>query len=677
MSKKDISNIYFAERSSEECVTALEAKANRWFESMTLSNYFQKISSSWYAYHGSYYYDIFNSSHQISFGGEQGELTNIAVNHYRNLGRNTLNIITAVRPSLRAQSVNTDSKSAAQTTLANHLLNYYIKDKSLETYTKSAVEQAIVLSGGYVMVEWNSNIGEVYDTDDETGEEIREGDLTFSNPDIFNVCYDVTARPNKRDWVIVREFENRFDIAAKYPEYEDQILSAKTISELNIIVGVGFNFDDQSDHIPVYKFYHKRTEACPEGRHMIYLDKDCVLFDGNMPYRELPVYEINPSRYLGTNFGYTDMFDLLPLQDAVNSIYSTLLTNLSAFGVQHLAIKNDANITLADLEGGLNLIRTNNPREDIVPISLVQQPQAGLEMLEKFETVMETISGINSVSRGDPDPQLRSGNALALVQSMTLQYLSGLQQAYVKLLENLGNAIIHNLQDHAVLPRLISIVGKNKGTMIEDFTGGNINQVNRVTCEISNPLAQTTAGRTEMASELLQMGIVKTAEQYYNVLEHGNLDYMTEDVTRQLNLIRSENERIVDDMPVRAIITDDHVMHIREHQNILSDPDLRFDEELTARTLAHIQEHIDLLKNADPLIMEIVGQPAVGQPQQPGGPEQVVGGDAAEQMLDPTVAQGPQQAAQPPTVDPGLLPNPEMQEDQQAVLAQMAGMRNG
>ncbi len=673
--KKDINNIYFAERDASDCVTALEGKASRWFESMNLSNYFQKISNSWYAYHGAYYYDALNNSHQISYGGEQGELTNIAVNHYRNLGRNIINIITAVRPSLRAQAANTDQKSFSQTILANHLLDYYIKDKSLEDYTKNAVEQAVVLSAGYVLVEWNSNIGEVFEVDDETGDEIREGDIEFSNVDIYNVCYDVTSKTHKRDWVIIRDFLNRFDLAARYPEYEEEILNAKTVPELELITGVGFSYDDQSDHIPVYKFYHKRTEACPDGRYMIYLNDQCVLLDSPMPYRELPLYEITPSKFIGTNFGYTDMFDLLPLQDAVNSIYSTLLTNISAFGVQHIAIKSDANISSADLEGGLNLIRTNNPREDIFPLQMVQQPQAGLEILQKFETVMETISSVNSVTRGNPDPSLRSGNALALVQSMTLQYLSGLQQSYVKLLENLGNAIIHNLQDHAAIPRLISIVGKNKKTFIKDFTGGNINQVNRVTCEIGNPLSRTTAGKMEMASELLQMGIVKTSEQYYEVLETGNLDNMTEDSTMQLNLIRSENERIIDSQPVRAIITDDHVLHIKEHQNILADPELRFDEELTARTLAHIQEHIDLLKNADPLIMQIVGQPAVGGQQAPQPNGEVLGGESTEAMLDPSVAQGNQQQALPPQVPADLLPNPEMQDNQQAVLAAMSGAK--
>ena len=51
---------------------------------------------------------------------------------------------------------------------------------------------------------------------------------------------------------------------------------------------------------------------------------------------------------------------------------------------------------------------------------------------------METLSGVNSVARGNPEASLQSGTALAMVQSQALQFMSGLQQSYIQLIEDVG-----------------------------------------------------------------------------------------------------------------------------------------------------------------------------------------------------------------------------------------------
>jgi hypothetical protein len=120
------------------------------------------------------------------------------------------------------------------------------------------------------------------------------------------------------------------------------------------------------------------------------------------------------------------------------------------------------------------------------------------------------------VARGNPDPKqnLRSGNALALVQAQALQYISGLQQSYIQLIEDVGTNLITLLQDFATVPRIAQIAGKSNATSMKEFSGGDLNSINRVVVDAGNALAQTTAGRVEMASQLIQMGMIKTPEEY-------------------------------------------------------------------------------------------------------------------------------------------------------------------
>jgi hypothetical protein len=667
-------NIYFAAKEANETADILLDKAGQWFQSMDTSGYLSKLRTMWAAYHGAYYTDS-GDSHQIVFGGEQGELAQIAVNHLRNISQHMLNMITSTRPAMQARSINTDYKSLVQTKLANGLLDYYMRDHRLEEFLKTAVEYSIVFGSGYIKMEWNATKGELYDFNEELGIEIREGDLEFTNLSPFDVLFDTNREDRKHDWVLTRSFKNRFDLSAKYPELKEDILALPTKTEIQQFTAFGFHYDE-TDLIPVYEFYHKRTESMPDGRYMLFLAEDVVLLDSPMPYRNLPVYCIAPSYYLGTPYGYTPMFDLLSLQDGVNSLYSTVLTNQTAFGVQNILVPKGADVSVSELSGGLNIIEANQQFGEIKPLNLTQTPKEIFDFIAMLEKTMETISGVNSVARGNPDPNLRSGSALALVQSMTLQFMSGLQSSYVAMIEDLGTGMINVLKDHANVPRVAAIVGKSNKTYLKEFTGDDLSSINRVIVDIGNPLARTTAGRVEMAEQMLQMGVIKTPEQYFSVINTGNLDVMTEDTQSQLFLVKEENEALMDSRQIVALLTDDHLLHIKEHSTVLANPELRFDVELVQAVTAHIQEHINLLRTTDPDLLRTLNQqplgPAGGSPanqNQQMPPDSSMQGQNPEMMGGaPVATQLDQQGAAPsglpqmPTVDPSMLPNPDLQQ---------------
>jgi hypothetical protein len=670
----DKKNMYFAAKDSEEAAEIILSKTKDWFNSLDSNGYLDKLRRVWAAYHGAYY-DSASESHQISFGGEQGELAQIGVNHIRNLAQHMHNMITSTRPAMQARSINTDYKSLTQTKLANGLLDYYMRDHRLEKFLKQAVEYAIVFGTGYVKLEWNAVVGDVYDVLDD-GTEMREGDIQFSNLSPFDVMFDTNREDHEHDWVIARTFKNRFDLIAKYPEFEEQILALPTKSDKMSYSAFNFSYDE-TDMVSVFEFYHKKTEALPEGRYMLFLDKEVVLLDSPMPYKSLPVYAIHAGNYLGTPYGYTPLFDLMPIQDAINSLYSTILTNQTAFGVQNILVPRGADVAISELSGGLNVIEANMQAGEIQALNLTATPKEVFDFVMMLEKVMETISGVNAVSRGNPSDNLRSGNALALVQSMTLQFMSGLQASYVAVIEDVGTGIINILKDHAQIPRLATIVGKSNRTYLKEFTGDDLSSVSRVIVDVGNPLAKSTAGRVEMAEQLLQMQAIKTPEQYFSVINTGQLDVMTEDTQSQLFLIKAENERFINGEPVVAVFTDEHALHIKEHASVLSDPDLRLQPELLQAVSAHIQEHIELLKTTDPNTLMILGQqplqpsapPQQGPPQQPNNIPQDSTGQVPEMMGGaPVATQLDQMGAVPsnmpsiPQVPGEVLPNPELQQ---------------
>lgn len=655
-----MSDKYFAADEAKKTVDHLMAKSVEWFRNIHTNRYLDKILKSWSAYHGVYY----ENSHAISYGGEQGELVNLAINHYRNLAQHMLVMVTSSRPSFQARAVNTDRRSLVQAKLANGLLDYYMREKRLERHIKKAVEYAIAMGTGYVKMEWNSTKGEIYDylepdpdnikSYDEDGNPldaegnvltsypIYEGDVEFQSMSVLDVVFDSTKEnPELHDWVLCRSFINKYDLAAKYPELKDEILQSKP-KDYNQSRRLSISTYDETVDIPVYEFFHKRSESLPDGRYIMYIENGTVLVDSIMPYRTLPVFRIAPSDILGTPYGYTPMFDILPIQDAVNSLYSTIMTNQNAFGVQNILNPRGNDIKVNQLEGGLNFVEYNAQAGKPEALNLTATPGEVFNFLAMLEKAMETISGINSVARGNPEKSLRAGNALALVQSQALQFISGLQQSYIQLLEDTSTGLIKMLQDFAKVPRIAAISGINNLTEMKEFKSDDIKDVSRIVVDVGNALMNSTAGRVEVAQNLLQMGLITSPEKYLMILNTGNLDYLTEGQMDELLQVKGENERLIQGEEVIALAIDKHSLHILEHRDVLADQTLRRDGDLVERTLRHIQEHIDLLRNTDPDLLMLIQQqplsPIGGSPANQPGPQPIAPTGMPEDISNPAAA---------------------------------------
>lgn len=632
MAKKDEERLkeYFANRDTEDCISVLEDKIKDWEDAVLDTGLLTKIQKSWKFYHGNFddSGDFGSSSHEISNTGEQGELLYFPVNHFRNIGEHIINLTTANRPAMQAQAVNSDSKSLSQTYLANGLLDYYLREKKLEKVLKKAVDYAVVLGEGWVKMEWNAMAGDVVGYNEETKTYVHNGDIEYKAIHPLNVIRDAYLDDtDTRDWVIVKSYKNRADLIANYPEYADEIDAVET-RDAEEKLRLGVSRKNQSDQIPVYEFFHARTAATPDGRYMLFVSQDAPLIDVPLPYRFLPVFDMKYADLMGTSFGYTVMFDLMPIQESINMLNSTIITNQNAFGVQNILLPKGADINISQLYGGLNIIEYQQGLNPPEALNLTQTPAEVFNMLGKLESTMETLSGVNSVTRGNPEANLRSGNALALIQAQAIQFISGLQHSYVQLMEDVGTSTIKMLQEFAETPRVAAIVGTGKKAWLREFKSEDLQSINRVFVETSNPISKTTGGKLEMADNLLQYGAIQNIEDYFTILNTGNLDSVLESSQNESILIKSENEKLMDGINPPVMATDDHIKHITKHKAVFNDPELRNNANLIQAATEHIQAHIEALQSTDPNILMALGQ-------QPLPPDQMQEGPMPPEGIDP------------------------------------------
>lgn len=605
---------YFAKLVPEEFIKEADTKINAFYDYIESQGVAERWRASYRAYYGaekSSSTENVLSINQLKSTGSRNELTKLKVNHYRNILQHSLVLTTSQRPAFDVRATNTDYKSQTQAVLGNGILDYYMREKQLEQYLKTAVEQTLLWGEGHLLTQWNPNKGEPFGVN-ENGRVVREGDVEYSNPTPFDVIRDPN-NSGEHDWLIVRVFLNKYDLASKFPDKEVSILSAS--SEDKKSQSFLYNLQlAESDKIPVYLFYHNKTDSLPNGRFTIFLDSSTYLLDGGLPYREIPLYTMMPSRIFNTPFGYTPAYDALPLQEAVDILSSTILSNQRSFGIQRIWQQTGNGITVDDLSEGLSLLTSDTePRA----LQLTATPPEVFNNRSQMVADMETIFGINSVVRGNPEASLKSGAALALVASQSVQFSSGLSQSYNMLLESVGTQTLVILRDYAKTKRVASILGINARGFMKEFSGDDLSSVNRVVVEVGSAISKTTAGKIEIANQLLQTGLIKNADQYLMVVNTGKLEPMIESQTSELLLIRSENEMLKNGQLPAATVLDNHALHIQEHNSVLSDPESRKDASLVQATLKHINDHLALWRKADPAILAVTKQQPAPQAMPP------------------------------------------------------------
>ena len=583
------------------------------------------------------YYKELAIGTEIQSSGEEGEFANISINHYQNLLKHLLTLTTNERPAWEPISINTDHRSQAQTILAKGLLDYYMKEKNFDAHVKQGVEQSLIFGEGFVLEEWDTELGKPYGvSQEEDGSEkvIKEGDIHVQNLTPLDCIRDFSKEsPFGHKWQIVRTVKNRWDLIAQYPEYEDAIKGLPDKSESFNEFNLTLMDEQESDDVVVWTLYHLPSAALPEGRMVQILDDEITLLDNAHPYQTLPAKRISASDVIGHIWGHSVGFSLLVIQEALDALHSTVLTNQTTFGVQNIIIPKGHDISISSLTGGLNLIEYSGKDGRPEAINFTSTPAEIFKYIDQLEREMETISGINSVARGNPDKNLQSGSALALVQSMAIQFSSGLQQSYVKLLENLGSSLIELLQNYATTKRVASIAGKSKQQYLKEFEGSDLDQINRVTVDVGNPLTKTVAGKIQIAEAIIQnFGPKVTPEQMILLYTTGQYENLIEGTTAELMLIQNENEMLKSgEEPVVTMATDAHLTHIKEHKAVLSSTNARMDQEIVERTLAHIQEHITMLQSVDPNLLGAIGE----QPIAPAAPTNVAPMNLAANELGP------------------------------------------
>lgn len=584
----------------------------------------------------------------IEEAGESGELLSMSIGTYRSMVKHQAALVTTERPAWQPQARTSDAEARKQVPMVENLLDY-VMSAGLVKQLSDQYEMGQPGGAGFMVLGWDATAGLN-----------KQGWLTSRVLAPWEVCHEkVRDYDNDTTWWIYRAFESRWKWVARFaqtdPEKARAIYALDQSTEPFGISPVDNSTSDLvesgGDRIAVLYVLAKPTLACPLGRLACVASDGLVLEDVPLPYGDdVPITRLCEAEFVGTSIPFSNSWMLLAPSEAINAVVSTLITRVDMFGIPNVSYSAGTEFLAGDIAGA-NALEHLPGSQPPQALDLLKLPPELMEAASMLNKMVEQLSGINGVTRGQPADNITSGSMAALMQSMAVQYNNTGERAWVMNLERVATLIVKIFQRMASKEVLISVCGQDNAYTATNFKKEDLSSILRVTVKVSAPMLKTQAGRAQIADVLMQNKECTGAE-YMTVLQTGQLESTFKGPVSTLGLIKSENEAMLrGEAPVVSDFDNDQ-LHMREHAAEL-DSDVRANIPIATAFLKHLGEHLQswsTKSRENPDLLAALGQPPL--PQAAGI------GDQGRQMQQ-------QHMGMPPAPPPQRPPAPPPQQQSQ------------
>ena len=345
--------------------------------------------------------------------------------------------LTQVAPDAYAIPLSDTERDRFASDEANIICQHFNRKFGRETQLKERVRWACVCGTSYLKIYWDAKGTQTVPFFNmETGEvdgfkQMNVGDVREEILPSFDVFVDPTA---KRDedlrWIIHASVRPLSWFVDSYGERGKLVsadaLSGQSSSYIDAYLeggngsGNGWvppstarmgQVESRKKAAVVYEYWEKPNDQYPNGRFIVSTNST-LLYSGDWPYEKKDKFPFVPLRWqprAGTVYGYSLGFDLCPLQQTYNRIYSRMLEQFESqkdyIMIQKLSgIGADAfNNQSDDVVDSSRIYRKIYYNQATAPPAIVRAPGVGGDLyplLQMLEKDMMDIAGLHDVSQG-------------------------------------------------------------------------------------------------------------------------------------------------------------------------------------------------------------------------------------------------------------------------------------
>lgn len=392
--------------------------------------------------------------------------------------------------------------------------------------------------------------------------------------------------------------------------------------------------------VTVNELWHLPTRRYPEGRYVVWSDKERLDDRSSFPYehKHIPFTMLGVVPRPGTIWYDSNVKYLRPAQMELNQYHAQRIMIRKNFANAKWWIDDQLEMQELPDDSPFQVLKGNSQGGQFEPKIIQGAAMADNNEGEWLSAEMMNVVGLHEVSQGQVPGRVEAAKAIAELKDSDSSRLAELTDMIKDSSAEGGWQILQLGKQFQDDDTLLTIYSNEGIPEVRRFKKDAIHEGMRVSVTMGTALGRTRVEREDRVFKLIEAGVLTDPERIATLLDVPLTQFISS-AAFDVRLARNENYAIadgtgVDGKPGQAIQPnswDNHAIHIREHNNFrktheytLLDPDVKQKFEF------HVQAHEMLQKTVltqQAQLAALVAGAAGQAPQpQPLPPNQPIGG---------------------------------------------------
>lgn len=377
----------------------------------------------------------------------------------------------------------------------------------------------------------------------------------------------------------------------------------------NTVIALGHRSID--DAAKVITYFERPSRTTPEGRMIIIVNDDTLVYYGNLPYKKIPIVQVNCCDVPGQFFGVSTIERMIPIQRALNDCVNRIHEYIKRIAIGNYLVPEGA-VDVEEYEDnglapGAFLVYKNGYGPP-TPVPNGNLPAEIMQERYNLKSDMEYVAGVSQLMVNGATPSgVTSGTAISNLMEIDNTRLSLTGDHIRNSVRQLSILWLEIMKQHATARRVLNYVGSNNIGKAIVWSAEDINSYD-VEYITENELLMSEEMQKQRFFDAYNMGLF-TDEQgripervklrALEFMKVGNYGEIMNLNLLQMQAAQRENVFFENGVVPEVQNYDDHQIHIEEHMRYILQMDFHIlkmrEPEYAARLEEHIQVHKAIL----------------------------------------------------------------------------------
>lgn len=524
------------------------------------------------------------------------------VPHINDIIETKVSQMTRLKPEVEVLPANDEFTDRGAAKVSKAVISQIFSQQELDYKLIKMHRQARIFGESYLFIDYDQHIGDLdpeYVEAKERGMEIPKnvnrklGDVKYTLELPWRVLLQRKEDIQDVEYYLRYSIKSKDEILAKYPQAE------QVITEDSEVGSYVFDIDTMEDmfmedHVAVWEFVHRRTEAVADGKRMVFIE-GMVLEEGDYPHSmdEFNFERLTDIDLPGYLNGLSKLEYALPIQKMYDDLSTLISKNIYMTAHAKWILPTGSVRQIEQLGNDNTVVQYSGP----IPPQILQVAPNPAEVYNHREGIkqeLQIVMGSHGISRGEVPKGITASSALQFLNELESERASSDISKHAGLIKSLARKSLSIAADNYDMEgeRLVRIVGKNNAPLIKHFDAAVLSRPYDIKFDSSDGFPETKAAKTERLLNMMQRyPQLFSPERWEQLLEVGNTERAVKLSTQAVESADSENEDLMSGNFVGSPeIFEDHIMHWKSHVSAMQSRALK--EEASNETYVAFLEHL-------------------------------------------------------------------------------------